>query len=1265
MFEITADDIAALGDSDLRSLVALLCESEMRRRAKPVSAVTWGGDQNASDGGLDVRVDLPRRTKLQGFVPRAATGFQVKKSDMRSRGIAVEMRPKGKIRAAIRDLAKQSGAYIIVSSNGSVSDLALRKRREAMAAAVKGMTGARALALDFYDRGRVATWVRDNPGLIPWVRQKIGKSIQGWRSYGAWAYAAEDVKATYLLDDMLRIHTGKREGGNGVSAADGLTSIRDVLREPRKAVRIVGLSGVGKTRFVQALFDHRVGKRSLDPSIAIYTNMSDDPDPQPVGLASDMVASGTRAVLVVDNCPPDLHRRLAEVCRSASSLLSLVTIEYDIRDDDPEETDVFRLEPSSVELIEKLVRARFKTISQVDGRTIATFSGGNARIALALAGTVGKNDTLAGLTDAELFERLFQQRHGHDEALLLIAQVTSLVYSFQGEATTGDEAELPIFAAMTGKFVDEIFRGVAALRDRDLVQQRGVWRAVLPHAIANRLAAMALRSIPLETIKAKLIDGGSTRLLRSFSRRLGYLHDNKVAVRIVNEWLSKDGLLGDIANLSDVEMAIFENIAPVDPKAVLAALDRMPPASLSRRDSLAHIIGSIAYDPKLFDRCTELLLRCGAGDDERNTNVDHDRHLTSLFYIILSGTNATIEQRLSVLDSLLRSDDAYRRKVGIKALHNVLEAMHFGSGTDFEFGARPRDYGLWPKTNADVKHWYVSALGLVQSISLSTLPVAPEVRTALASKFRGLWNQPQLRHELDRLCRTITKAGFWREGWTGVRQTLKFDSNGMAKEAKAALVRLEKFLSPKDLVQKVRGIVLATNTHGLDFDDLDIDQDDGGANVLDRLNSIATTLGNDVAHDAAALQELLPELMSVRGAALWSFGRGLAASADDPKAMWGCMVVQFNNSLAEDRNTQIFCGFLEVLSARNMELADTLLDEAVAHEALAAWFPELQRAIIIDKRGVKRLEQSLTLNLVPMYRYRYLAMGRAADPIAAPDLKELLVALASKPNGGFDSAIEILYMRFFSDLQEKKPLDPALIEAGRELIGMFDLTTDRQERDHRIGSVIKTCLTGVGGAKGIEGLCRKLKKAVANREVYAFSQDELLKSLFRAHPDVALEELLGGDDADQKLGCEIIMDASHHRANPLACVPVDVLVAWCERKPSERYPLAASVIPIFTGQQDHPSPSVWSAAALAILDKAPDRVAALRHFVCRFRPRSWSGSGAAAMETRLPLLRQLETHADPDVATFAKADGARLRKEIDQERERETKDDKANDERFE
>src|SRR5205807_9366273 len=156
---------------------------------------------------------------------------------------------------------------------------------------------------------------------------------------------------------------------------------------------IGGLSGVGKTRFVQALFDARVGKGTLNPSLAIYTNMSDDPDPQPIGLASDLIASKSRAILIVDNCASDLHRRLSEVCRAPGSLLSVVTVEYDIRDDDPEETDVFRLEPSSADLIEKLIRARSKMVSQVDARTIASFSGGNARIAIALAGTIKKNES--------------------------------------------------------------------------------------------------------------------------------------------------------------------------------------------------------------------------------------------------------------------------------------------------------------------------------------------------------------------------------------------------------------------------------------------------------------------------------------------------------------------------------------------------------------------------------------------------------------------------------------------------------------------------------------------------------------------------------------------------------------------------------------------------------------------------------------------------------------------------------------------------------
>ena len=154
-----------------------------------------------------------------------------------------------------------------------------------------------------------------------------------------------------------------------------------------------GCPGVGKTRLVQALFDERVGEHSLDPSLTIYTNMADGPDPQPIGLASNLVAAETRAILVIDNCPPELHQRLSEVCRQSESKVSVITVEYDIREDEPEGTEVFTLESSSPELIEKLVRRRFPDISQIDARTVAEFSGGNARIAITLAATVERNET--------------------------------------------------------------------------------------------------------------------------------------------------------------------------------------------------------------------------------------------------------------------------------------------------------------------------------------------------------------------------------------------------------------------------------------------------------------------------------------------------------------------------------------------------------------------------------------------------------------------------------------------------------------------------------------------------------------------------------------------------------------------------------------------------------------------------------------------------------------------------------------------------------
>jgi hypothetical protein len=193
------------------------------------------------------------------------------------------MRPKGAPRAVIQALADNGGAYIIASSEGSTADVALIRRREAMAEATKDLVNANQLTLDFYDRTRLASWVRTHAGLIVWIRNAIGRAIPGWEPFDAWAYPEGGKDAEYLLDEGVRICARPARTDADLPAATGVARIREILRQPRSVVRLVGLSGVGKTRFVQALFDSRIGEPGLDPSLAIYTNMNNGPEASNLG----------------------------------------------------------------------------------------------------------------------------------------------------------------------------------------------------------------------------------------------------------------------------------------------------------------------------------------------------------------------------------------------------------------------------------------------------------------------------------------------------------------------------------------------------------------------------------------------------------------------------------------------------------------------------------------------------------------------------------------------------------------------------------------------------------------------------------------------------------------------------------------------------------------------------------------------------------------------------------------------------------------------
>jgi hypothetical protein len=1274
MLDITDRDIADLNDTDLRSLVALLAEASLRRRHLSTAAVMWGGDQNASDGGLDVRVELDPGTVVGDFIPRSSTGFQVKKPKMGPAAIRSEMRQGNLLRESISQLVDRGGAYIIVSSGSNLSDAALTRRLEAMRSAVACHPNAPNLIVDFFDRQRLATWVRDFPGLCPWVRARIGRPVQGWRSFGDWTFAGDGSAGEFIADETARLYTGITRTGpseGALSTLVGLQRMRATLARPGSSLRLVGLSGVGKTRLVQALFQECIGTEALDPSLAIYADLAHHPEPTPVAVATYLVQSQARSIIIVDNCPADLHRQLTQLCQVPGGTVSVVTVEYDIRDDMPEGTDVFRLEAASGDVVAKLVTARCPWLSQVDAQSIGTFSGGNARVGLALAQTVRVGESLSGLSDEALFSRLFRQRHADDAGLLAAAEACALVYSFDGETLLGEESEIPRLAALAECTPTVLHRHIAELIRRGLLQERSRWRAVLPHAIANRLAEHALENIPLPRLQEELVEQAPERLLQSYSRRLSYLHDSRVAVRIADDWLSASGLLGaHIGDLSPLGMALLANIAPVAPEAALTAIERVRdrssgPAFFSiqnqNRDEFVRLLRKIAYDAPLFERCADLLVRFAAMslDAEKTQDGQVLGIWTSLFSPFLSGTHASASQRMHVLDLLLRSDCCKKHQLAVRALTASLETFHFSSAYDFDFGARSRDYGYHPSTVAEQTAWFSAGIRLAMDVGASTAPSAPEVREALARQLPGLWVHTATQDLIMEAVQTLSRGGFWEDGWVAVKEAI-WRTRDHPLEARHRLLALEETLTPKTLLDKIHLQVLRDNEWILDTEDTP----DAIKAAMARADASAEELGRCAATDPEIVDLVLPELASSGKGRRWQFARGLARGATDLPALWSKLVEAVVSASPEAYPT-VLMGYLSVWQEMDSTAVRAVVDRSINDARLTQWLPQLEIAVGLDGSSVGRFHRALAAG-APPWAFRVLSFGRLTDAISPVDLSGLLSSLAAAPDG-WAVAVDILAMRLRSDLGDHADVG-SLLSLGRTLLLSVEPHSSAHRRlDHDLATVASACLKGPEGGQAAIAVCKLLAEAFGRRVLSFHELHAFVKAVFRVQPIAALDAFLQPPpDHGPRYPTILSMfeDVSYSHRNPIGEVTDGTVLEWCARDPSRNFPAAATSVP-YSQKGSEGTGLAWTDLAKAMLERAPEPRDVLMSFIARFEPHSWSGSRAAIIEANTGLLVSAECSIRDGIALLARQERQRLLEECRKERRWEVERSRHNDERFE
>jgi hypothetical protein len=1229
-FRVEASHIKLLNDEQARELVARLCKAECQRFGRPESSVIWGGNQRAADGGVDVSVDLTGDTAGLDFIARCNTIYQVKAEPFPPSKISNEVAPNGTIRDFFSKLSAANGAYVIVSTQDDCSQTALNARRTKIVEVLSGSGYADTVYADFYCARRLADWVEKYPSIVLWLRSAINRPITGWRGYGAWAYQESDVNSEYLVDDRVRVRIPGAP--DRVEIAEAIRHIRSELQSTC-AIRIVGLSGVGKTRFAQAVFDPRLQQDASPPSAnsVIYCDLGDEVAPAPRRLIDDLLARKADSVIIVDNCNPSEHSRLAEAIKRPGSKVKLITIEYDIRDDLPEETSVYALEGASSDTIVRLLSRRNALLSRADAYRIAEYSDGNARVAFALASTAESTGDFATLNDADLFDRLFRQKKSEDVGLLQSAEVASLLFSFDLE-TSDQGSEAGLLAEIADTTPTKFRRHMLELQERGILQKRGVWRAVLPHAIANKLASKALSYLDLAAIKRTLFDDASDRVSKSLTKRLNFLHASPKAVRIATSILQEGGPAGWPGKSEFNVRSIFRNLAPHAPALAIERVsdalkaDGFAGAWPYARQEYVEILAGLAYEASDFEAAFSVLVEFATCEKDKKQNEAATKALCQLSQIRVSGTMAPPSLRRRLVVGLLSSLELEQRRVGFLALSAALRVANFDFGAVPELTPKSGDYGWKPANEAETLDWYFGWLEIIAD-RLSLEPV----RVALADALRGLWSLRGVRQNLTILVEKAADADGWPEGWLALKQILKWDKKRLSQLEIDEVSELTARIAPRSLQTRIMAFVFAKGLVGDVWTDPE-DTADEDLGSWERLLKKVEALGRQAAEEPDVIRAILPDIMTKGGQNAFAFGRSLGQALKEIDWLLAAIEVYAAEKGAKDLNLVIFRGVLSGHWGKRPATIEAFLARLKRDERWAGRLIEIQTSVPPNEEGWPRVFTAIREGGEELAHLNYLPNLPDLTSESLRIYEQLIDSLTASGPNGIAHAWRILGDLFHRGDAVANINSDGLTRMSANLVfhtSWGDQAYLNDLRDHSIGVVLKylsTCAHSsdvrrmlgsiLRTARGNHGYISRDKLKYASRFFgnYTFeSVDALWESVGRQSQTFLKYSMDGLESTTSS--CRFNMNA-------------DQLIAWCSQDPVERFPFASEICNLFE-RDETIGRLVITDQALSILSSAPDKRAIVQIYVERFRPSSWSEPLFEILETRLGLFNDLK--GDPDL----------------------------------
>ena len=1232
-FEVTGEHIAILTERTLPQLLRRLLSAEAQAHGLPAAGIHVAASIHTADGGEDGRIEWTGGPDGTRFLPSRLCQFQSKAGSIgpKAAGRAI-LTEGGAVKDRVRSAVEAGGCYIMLCGHsyvqGQIEDRE-RPIRETFRGAGLTIDDAQ---IDFRDADQIADWANHHPSVATWLKERTQPGTIGpFRSWSHWTGRAEHDGSPWVEDERL----------------PSLRAwLREQLTEPHSVCRIVGPSGIGKSRLtLEALGpteqDEVAGCFLSD--LVLYADESETGS-EAINRVVQALADGKqRAIVVVDCCAPETHRVLAGMVLRGNSRLSLITIDDEVPTGTPDKTTVeIPKAPSAV--TEAIINHVLPGLPSEDRWRLERLSKGFPKIAVLVAQAWTESRPVAHAMDDDLVDAFILGRKPQERDLLL--KSAALVATF-GPVRVGhpNGDQLGEIAARGRALTAADLRAaVQRLIDRGAVQRRGRAVTLQPRPIAMKLAERQWREWSREEWDVVLTGNAGPDLKVLAARQLRWLDTTEVAPQVVQHICRFGGPFDGVERISRTDHAeALSALAEVDPEAVAGQIERclddVEDLSKVEGDARRHLIWAlekIAFHPDSFEDGARLLLRLAVAENETWSN-NATGQFKDLFPLLLGNTAADGDARLSVLDEAAETDDPRQRAI-------VVEALIAGSGMDHfsrflgpeSQGSRPALESWRPATDKEAASYVQGCATRLAEFATRDDEPGVIAREGLGRNLRGLAGSGFIDVVETTVWQMGATAGYWPEALEGLGHFLRYDADKTGQEAANRVRTLIAELTPESLESRVRFLVTEMPWDYPCDEDLDFETRDRCR--VEAVRALAAKL----VQQPMLLKGFLPQLSRGGQRMAYAFGEAVAGHADSPSDWLEPIILAVVEAPESERNHDLLSGYVAGIAEDRPDIVEALKQRAAQSPALASALPLICWRLGITSSDIDQVIEALRAGLLPPLALMQWTSGRVLAKVPAPSVAPLIDVMLDHSTEAFAVAMGLMEscargtrgkiagfrpqirksVENFTRWKQLRKHQGAA--ADFERIVRWMLEQGREDGDARATALaLAKALVSVEGHRGGRFLKPVIPKLLSGFPEIAWPLIGQAIVSDRQRARHLAHVLRGRRPAD----CE---------SNPIILsLPEDTLFAWCHAHPDRAPAFAAGVVPALTSREVEVSERSLHPVIIRLLDEFGDGQGVLQAIAGNIRA---FGSGPltsyfALYEKPLGTLRD---HPTPKVRRWAK-----------------------------